>query len=207
MNVLITGGAGFIGSHLAERCLLEGWRVAILDDLSTGAFENIAHLKNRPAFSYTIDSIFNEPVVAELVDCAEVVFHLAAAVGVKLIVDNPVNTIDTNVHGTEVVLRCAARKGKGVMFASTSEVYGKSTHLPFREDGDLVFGPTDIGRWSYACSKALDEFRALAYWQEKALPATIVRMFNTVGPRQAGRYTNVRRIRKRHRRRKGSYQR
>ena len=131
---LITGGAGFIGSHLAERCLAEGWRVAVLDDLSTGAFENIAHLKTKPAFSYRIDSVFNEPLVAELVDCADVVFHLAAAVGVKLIVDSPVRTIETNVHGTEVVLRCAAKKGKPVILASTSEVYGKSTRLPFREE-------------------------------------------------------------------------
>jgi UDP-glucose 4-epimerase len=191
MNVLITGGAGFIGSHLAERCLAEGWRVSIVDDLSTGSFENIAHLKAKPNFSYTIDSIFHEPVVAELVDCADAVFHLAAAVGVKRIVNDPVGTIETNVHGTEVVLRCAAKKGKRVMFASTSEVYGKSTDLPFREDGDLVFGPTNIGRWSYACSKALDEFRALAYWHQKALPVAIVRLFNTVGPRQTGRYGMV----------------
>jgi len=191
MNVLITGGAGFIGSHLAERCLAEGWRVSILDDLSTGAFENIAHLKNRPAFSYTIDSIFHEPVVAELVDGAGVIFHLAAAVGVKRVVDDPVGTIETNVHGTEVVLRCAAKKGIPVLFTSTSEVYGKNAHLPFREDGDLMFGPTNIGRWSYACSKALDEFRALAYWRQKSLPVTIVRLFNTVGPRQTGRYGMV----------------
>ncbi|MGA2588298.1 MAG: NAD-dependent epimerase/dehydratase family protein [Bryobacteraceae bacterium] len=191
MNVLITGGAGFIGSHLAERCLAEGWRVSIVDDLSTGSFENIAHLKAKPNFSYTIDSIFHEPVVAELVDCADAVFHLAAAVGVKRIVNDPVGTIETNVHGMEVVLRCAAKKGKRVMFASTSEVYGKSTDLPFREDGDLVFGPTDIGRWSYACSKALDEFRALAYWGQKMLPVAIVRLFNTVGPRQTGRYGMV----------------
>ena len=191
MNVLITGGAGFIGSHLAERCLAEGWRVAVLDDLSTGAFENIAHLKTRSAFSYRIDSVFNEPVVAELVDCADIVFHLAAAVGVKLIVDNPVRTIETNVHGTEVVLRCAAKKGKPVMLASTSEVYGKSTRLPFREEHDLVLGPTDIGRWCYATSKALDEWLALAYWHERCLPVTVLRFFNTVGPRQTGRYGMV----------------
>ena len=191
MNVLITGGAGFIGSHLAERCLAEGWQAAVLDDLSTGAFENIMHLKARPAFSYCIESVFHEPLVAEMVDCADVVFHLAAAVGVKLIVDSPVRTIETNVHGTEVVLRCAAKKGKLVVIASTSEVYGKNSHLPFHEDDDLVTGPTNIGRWSYACSKTLDEFLALAYWREKALPVVVARLFNTAGPRQIGRYGMV----------------
>jgi nucleoside-diphosphate-sugar epimerase len=191
MNVLITGGAGFIGSHLAERCLAEGWQVAVLDDLSTGAFENIMHLKARPAFSYRIDSVFEEPLVAEMVDCADIVFHLAAAVGVKLIVDSPVRTIETNVHGTEVVLQCAAKKGKLVVITSTSEVYGKSSHVPFREDDDLVTGPTAIGRWSYADSKALDECLALAYWREKALPVIVARLFNTTGPRQTGRYGMV----------------
>ncbi|MGO4883539.1 MAG: NAD-dependent epimerase/dehydratase family protein [Bryobacteraceae bacterium] len=191
MNVLITGGAGFIGSHLAERCLAEGWRVAVLDNLSTGAFENIAPLKSRRAFSYRIDSVFNEPVVAEMLDCADLVFHLAAAVGVKLIVESPVRTIETNVHGTEVVLRCAAKKSKPVMLASTSEVYGKGTRFPFREADDLVLGPTDIGRWSYAASKALDEWLALAYWRERCLPVTVLRFFNTVGPRQTGRYGMV----------------
>lgn len=191
MNVLITGGAGFIGSHLAERCLAEGWRVAILDDLSTGAFDNIAHLKNRPDFSYRIESVFNEPVVGEMVDSADIVFHLAAAVGVKLIVESPVRTIETNVHGTEVVLRCAAKKRKAVMLASTSEVYGKSSRVPFREDDDLVLGPTDIGRWSYAASKALDERLGLAYKRERGLPVTVLRLFNTVGPRQSGRYGMV----------------
>ena len=191
MNVLITGGAGFIGSHLAERCLAEGWRVAILDDLSTGAFENIAHLKAKSAFSYRIDSVFNEPVVAEMADCADVVFHLAAAVGVKKIVNHLVSAIRTNVDGAEVVLRYAARKGKRVLLASTSEVYGKSTRLPFRESDDLVLGPTHIGRWSYAVSKALDECLALAYWREQRLPVTVVRLFNTVGPRQTGRYGMV----------------
>jgi len=191
MNVLITGGAGFIGSHLAERCLAEGWQVAVLDDLSTGAFENIAPLKSKPAFSYRIESVFNEPVVAEMVDGADVVFHLAAAVGVKLIVESPVRTIETNVHGTEVVLRCAAKKSKPVMLASTSEVYGKSTRFPFREADDLVLGPTDIGRWSYAASKALDEWLALAHWRERRLPVTVFRFFNTVGSRQTGRYGMV----------------
>jgi len=191
VNVLITGGAGFIGSHLAERCLAEGWRVAVLDDLSTGAFENIAHLKAKPAFSYRIESVFNEPLVGEMVDSADMIFHLAAAVGVKLIVDSPVRTIETNVHGTEVVLRCAAKKSKLVCLASTSEVYGKSVRQPFREGDDLVLGPTHIGRWSYAASKALDEWLALAYWRERCLPVVVLRFFNTVGPRQTGRYGMV----------------
>lgn len=191
MKVLLTGGAGFIGSHLAERCLKEGWSVAILDDLSTGSFENIIHLRGRPGFSYTIDSVFNEPLVAELVDCSDLVFHLAAAVGVRLIVDNPVRTIETNVRGTDVVLRATAKKRKRIVIASTSEVYGKSNKLPFSEDDDLVTGSTKQHRWSYACTKALDEFLALAYWMEKRVPATIVRFFNTVGPRQAGQYGMV----------------
>ncbi len=191
MKVLITGGAGFIGSHLAERCLREGSSVSIIDDLSTGSFENVAHLKEYRQFKYTIDSVFNAPVVAELVDCCDVVFHLAAAVGVRLIVESPVHTIETNVHGTEVVLRAAAKKKKRVILASTSEVYGKSTKVPFCEEDDLVMGPTTKGRWSYACSKALDEFLGLAYHKEKHLPVTIVRMFNTVGPRQTGRYGMV----------------
>ena len=191
MNVLITGGAGFIGSHLAERCLEEGWTVAILDDLSTGAFRNIAHLKSHPNFSYAIGSVFNEPLVAELVDSSEVVLHLAAAVGVRLIVDSPVRTIETNVHGTEVVLRAASKKGKRVVIASTSEVYGKSSKIPFHEDDDLVMGSPMKGRWSYACSKALDEFLGLAYYNEKQVPVTIVRLFNTVGPRQTSRYGMV----------------
>jgi UDP-glucose 4-epimerase len=191
MNVLITGGAGFIGSHLAERCLSEGWSVSVLDDLSTGSFENIAHLKGRPKFEYTIDTVFNAPLVAELVDCSDIVFHLAAAVGVRLIVDSPVHTIETNVHGTEVVLRAAAKKRKRIVIASTSEVYGKSSKVPFSEDDDLVLGPTSKARWSYACSKALDEFLGLAYHNEKHVPVTIVRLFNTVGPRQTGRYGMV----------------
>lgn len=191
MHVLITGGAGFIGSHLAERCLAEGWNVEVLDNLSTGSFENIKHLKSKTAFSYRIDSVFNEPLVAEMVDCADYVFHLAATVGVKRVVDNPVRTIETNVRGTEVVLRCAAKKGKPVMVASTSEVYGKSTNFPFREDDSLVLGPPTVNRWCYANSKLHDEFLALAYWREKVLPVTIVRLFNTVGPRQTGRYGMV----------------
>src|SRR5216684_353005 len=179
MKLLITGGAGFIGSHLAERCLNEAWSVSVIDDLSTGSFENIAPLKSAPRFSYTIDSVFNAPLVGELVDSADLVIHLAAAVGVRLIVESPVHTIETNVHGTEVVLRAAAKKKKRVVLASTSEVYGKSAELPFREDADLVMGPTTRGRWSYACSKALDEFLGIAYWNERRVPVTIARFFNT----------------------------
>jgi UDP-glucose 4-epimerase len=191
LRVLITGGAGFIGSHLADAYLERGDEVLVIDDLSTGTIENIRHLKNNPKFHYTIDSVHNQPVTAELVDQCDVVVHLAAAVGVKLIVESPVRTIETNVRGTEVVLALANKKQKRVMIASTSEVYGLSADVPFREDGNLVMGATTKGRWSYACSKAIDEFLALAYWREKKLPTTIVRLFNTVGPRQTGRYGMV----------------
>ncbi len=191
MRVLITGGAGFIGSHLAEALLAAGHQVSVIDDLSTGAFDNIAHLKGRAGFRYTIDTIMNEPVLAELVDQCDVVYHLAAAVGVRLIVEAPVRTLETNVQGTEVVLKAAAKKQRPVVIASTSEVYGKSEAVPFREDGDIALGPTVKHRWAYACSKALDEFLALAYWKEKRLPVIIVRFFNTVGPRQTGRYGMV----------------
>jgi UDP-glucose 4-epimerase len=191
LRVLITGGAGFIGSHLAEAYLRRGDDVLVIDDLSTGTIENIRHLKDNPKFHYTIDSVHNQPVTAELVDQSDVVFHLAAAVGVKLIVESPVRTIETNVRGTEVILALANKKKKKVLIASTSEVYGLSADVPFREDGNLVMGATTKGRWSYACSKAIDEFLALAYWREKKLPTTIVRLFNTVGPRQTGRYGMV----------------
>ncbi len=191
MRVLITGGAGFIGSHLADAYLQRGEEVYIIDDLSTGSIENIRHLKGHPRFHYTIESVHNQPVTAELVDQCEIIFHLAAAVGVKLIVESPVRTIETNVHGTEVVLSLANKKKKKVLIASTSEVYGLSTKVPFREDGNLVMGATTKGRWSYACSKAIDEFLALAYWREKKLPTVIVRLFNTVGPRQTGQYGMV----------------
>ena len=191
MRILITGGAGFIGSHLAEALLAARHEVFVLDDLSTGSIDNIAHLKARPGFHYTIDTVFNDQLVAEMVDRADVVFHLAAAVGVKLIVQEPVHTIETNVHGTEVILRHAAKKKKLVFIASTSEVYGKSAAVPFREDADLVMGATTRHRWAYACSKALDEFLALAYGKEKKLPVIIVRVFNTVGPRQTGQYGMV----------------
>lgn len=191
MRTLITGGAGFIGSHLAEALLARGDEVAILDDLSTGSIDNIEHLKGRPGFSYVIDSVMNEPLLAEMIDRCDVVFHLAAAVGVRLIIEEPTRTIETNVGGTEVVLRNAAKKRRKVVIASTSEVYGKSADVPFREDADLVLGPTSKHRWAYACSKMLDEFLALAYHAEKSVPVVIVRFFNTIGPRQTGRYGMV----------------
>jgi UDP-glucose 4-epimerase len=191
VRFLITGGAGFIGSHLADELLERGDQVHVLDDLSTGSIDNMRHLKGKPGFEYTIDSASNAPIVAELVDSADVVFHLAAAVGVQLIVDSPVRTIETNVHCTEVVLAQASKKKKPVFIASTSEVYGKSADLPYREDGDLTLGATIKGRWSYACSKAIDEFLAIAHWKERKLPTVIGRLFNTVGPRQTGRYGMV----------------
>jgi UDP-glucose 4-epimerase len=191
VRALVTGGAGFIGSHLSDALLDRGDQVLVLDNLSTGSIDNIAHLKGRHGFEYFIDTVDNEPLLAELVDRADVVFHFAAAVGVKLIVEQPVHTIETNVHGTEVVLKHANKKKKLVVIASTSEVYGKSNDVPFREDSDLVLGPTPKHRWAYACSKAIDEFLALAYWKERKLPVIIVRFFNTVGPRQTGQYGMV----------------
>jgi UDP-glucose 4-epimerase len=191
MKILITGGAGFIGSHLAERLLERGDDVYAMDDLSTGSIENIQHIKNHPRFSYFIDSIENRQLTGELVDVCDIVYHLAAAVGVRLIVESPVRTIETNIRGTEVVLGLAAKKRKRVLITSTSEVYGKRNRVPFREDDDLVLGPTSKGRWSYACSKAIDEFLAIAYWKEKRVPTVIARLFNTVGPRQTGRYGMV----------------
>ena len=191
MHYLITGGAGFIGSHLAESLLERGDSVTVLDDLSTGSIRNIEHLKGHPDFHYEIDSVENKPLLAELVDGADQVFHLAAAVGVRLVVESPVRTIETNVRCTEIVLAAACKKRKKVLIASTSEVYGKSRDIPFREDGDLVIGATTRGRWSYACSKALDEFLAIAYWRERRCPTVIARFFTTVGPRQTGRYGMV----------------
>src|SRR5690348_10711971 len=191
VRYLITGGAGFIGSHLAERLLERGDHVVLLDNLSTGSMENIRHLKSKERMEYHLDAIENRRLVAELVDDADVVVHLAAAVGVRLIVESPVRTIETNVNGTQLVLEAAEKKRKLVLIASTSEVYGKSTQVPFREEADLVLGPTTKGRWSYAASKALDEFLALSYWKEKKVPVVIVRLFNTVGPRQTGRYGMV----------------
>ncbi len=190
-TALVTGGAGFIGSHLAARLLEQGHRVLVIDDLSTGSIENIQPFKHHPAFEYVVETVMNRRVVEDLVDRADMVYHLAAAVGVQLIIESPVRTIETNVRGTEVVLEIANRKKKPVLITSTSEVYGKSTKLPFGENDDLVLGPTTRGRWAYACSKALDEFLGIAYFHEKALPVCIVRLFNTVGPRQTGRYGMV----------------
>jgi len=191
MRFLITGGAGFIGSHLSDLLIEHDHAVHVLDDLSTGAIENIRHLKSHPGFEYTIGSAEDHAVVAELIDEVDIVVHLAAAVGVALVVDSPVRAIETNVHCTEVVLAHANKKKKPVLIASTSEVYGKSEALPFREDGDMQMGATDKGRWAYACSKAIDEFLAMAYWRERSLPTTVVRLFNTVGPRQTGSYGMV----------------
>jgi UDP-glucose 4-epimerase len=191
MHALITGGAGFIGSHLAETLLNEGCQVTIIDDLSTGSNSNIHHLKRNRLFHYVIDSIMERAVLAELVDDCDVVFHLAAAVGVQLVVHSPVRTMHTNLRGTEMVLEAAAKKQKKVLITSTSEVYGKSTRIPFREDDNLLIGPPTYGRWSYACSKAVDEFLALSYHRELDLPVVIVRLFNTVGPRQIGTYGMV----------------
>jgi UDP-glucose 4-epimerase len=191
MRILITGGAGFIGSHLSDYLLGQDHDVTVIDDLSTGSMENIREAKENRRFQYCIGTIFDKPLLAELIDGAEIVFHLAAAVGVLNIVESPVRTIETNVGGSELVLGLAAKKKKRVLIASTSEVYGKSNKFPFCEEDDLVLGPTTKGRWSYACSKAIDEFLALAYYRERKLPVTIVRLFNTVGPRQTGRYGMV----------------
>jgi UDP-glucose 4-epimerase len=191
MRVLLTGGAGFVGSHLAEALIAANHDVEILDDLSTGSLDNVAHLNGHPRFHCQIGTVMDPAVVGPMVERADFIFHLAAAVGVKLIVEAPVRTIETNVHGTEVVLKQAVKKRTPVVVFSTSEVYGKSTAVPFTESTDLVMGPTHKHRWAYACSKALDEFLALAYWKEYAHPVIVVRLFNTVGPRQTGRYGMV----------------
>jgi UDP-glucose 4-epimerase len=191
MRYLITGGAGFIGSHLSEHLLSAGHEVRVLDNLSTGSIDNIVHLKDKKGFGYTIASVTDEPVTAELVDWSDFVFHLAAAVGVDLIVKKPVYTIETNIKGTEVVLEHANKKKRPVLIASTSECYGKSSKVPFKEDDDMVFGPTVRARWSYACSKAIDEFLGISYWRAEKLPVIIARLFNTVGPRQVGYYGMV----------------
>ncbi len=191
MRFLVTGGAGFIGSHLSDLLVGEGHRVHVLDDLSTGSMGNASQLEGRDGFRATVGSVSDGAVVDELVADCDIVVHLAAAVGVKLVVEHPVRAIETNVHCTEVVLAAADRHAKPVLLASTSEVYGKSTALPFREDGDLQLGATDKSRWAYACSKAIDEFLAMAYWRERGLPVIVVRLFNTVGPRQTGSYGMV----------------
>ncbi len=191
MRVLITGGAGFIGSHLAEALLERGDEVDLIDDLSTGSMANIDHLKGRDRFHYAIDTVMNYPMMAELIDRCDLVYHLAAAVGVRLIVESPVRTISTNIRGTEICLNVASKKKKKVVLASTSEVYGKSERVPFKENSDIVLGPTTKSRWSYACSKAIDEFLALAYSREGKLPVVIGRLFNVVGPRQTGCYGMV----------------
>ncbi len=190
-SFLITGGAGFIGSHLAERLLAQGQAVTALDDLSTGSVNNVDHLRSSPGFRFVMGEVSDQKLVGELVDAADVVFHLAATVGVQKIIDSPVETIVNNVHGTETVLQAVSKKKRKILVASTSEVYGKSEELPFREDGDLVLGPTSKSRWSYACSKAIDEFLAIAYWKEKRTPAVVARLFNTIGPRQSGQYGMV----------------
>jgi UDP-glucose 4-epimerase len=190
-RVLITGGAGFIGSHLAEVLLKLGWAVEVIDDLSTGGINNIAHLKENPRFSYVLDSVMNRSLMMELVDRADMVFHLAAAVGVRLIVEQPVRTIETNIKATELTLELSARKGKPVLLVSTSEVYGKSERPKFNEEDDLILGATSRARWCYAASKIIDEFLAKAYFKEKGLPTVVVRIFNTIGPRQTGQYGMV----------------
>jgi UDP-glucose 4-epimerase len=191
MTVLVTGGAGFIGSHLCEALVARGERVIIFDDLSTGSVNNIRHLRLHPRVECHFECMMDRSRLCELVDEADVVYHLAAAVGVRRIIESPVRTIETNVKGTELVLECASKKKKTVFIASTSEVYGKATNSPFREDDDIVLGPSSRSRWSYATSKLLDEFLALAYWKERNVPVVIGRLFNTVGPRQTGRYGMV----------------
>jgi len=191
MRALITGGCGFIGSHLAEALLDRGDEVTVVDDLSTGRFENIEHLVGRPGFRFAIETITNETVMDRLISECDIIYHLAAAVGVELIVKDPVRVIETNIKGCEAVLRIGARYRKKVMLASTSEVYGKNENVPFDEEADRVMGPTTRSRWSYACSKAMDEFLALAYAKQLSLPVVIMRFFNTVGPRQTGRYGMV----------------
>lgn len=190
-KALITGGAGFVGSHLAEQLLERGYDITILDDLSTGTYHNVAHLEGRDGVHLLIDTVFNEDLMEDLVRSHDCVFHLASAVGVKLIIEQPVKTIQTIVGGTEIVLRYCSRFRKRVLITSTSEVYGKGTNIPFQEDDDVVTGATSKHRWAYACSKSLDEFLALAHWRETRLPVAIVRMFNTVGPRQTGKYGMV----------------
>ncbi|MDD8052061.1 MAG: GDP-mannose 4,6-dehydratase [Verrucomicrobiota bacterium] len=191
MRALITGGAGFIGSHLAERMMGNGWKVTVVDDLSTGSFSNLDGLRGRAGFEFIRETVRNEVSLTSLVDRCDVIIHLAAAVGVQLIVDRPVHTLETNIHGAEVVLHLASKFGRKVILASTSEVYGKSDRIPFGEDDDTILGSTRFTRWSYACSKMVDEFLGLAYHDQYGLPVVICRFFNTVGPRQTGQYGMV----------------
>ncbi|OGA01764.1 MAG: nucleoside-diphosphate sugar epimerase [Betaproteobacteria bacterium RIFCSPLOWO2_02_FULL_64_12] len=191
MRALVTGGAGFIGSHLAEHLVRCGWSVVAIDDLSTGSADNLAHLAGSEAFRLIVGSVTDRPTVARVMDDVDVVFHLAAAVGVRLIIERPIHTLQTNLLGTEVVLEVASQRGQRVVLTSTSEVYGKTERTPFREDDDLVLGPTAKSRWSYACSKAIDEFLGFAYGRERSLPVVITRLFNTIGPRQTGAYGMV----------------
>jgi UDP-glucose 4-epimerase len=190
-RALITGGAGFIGSHLAEALLKMGWSVQVVDDVSTGSIDNINHLKDNPRFSYVLESVMNRSLMMELVDRADLIFHLAAAVGVRLIVEQPVRTMETNIKATELVLELSARKAKPVLLISTSEVYGKSERPKFNEEDDLILGATSRSRWCYAASKIIDEFLAKAYYKERKLPTVVVRIFNTIGPRQTGQYGMV----------------
>ncbi|MBT3200973.1 MAG: NAD-dependent epimerase/dehydratase family protein [Phycisphaerales bacterium] len=191
MNVLITGGAGFIGSHLSEALLAAGHSVTVVDDLSTGSLDNLAGVIENPNFRFVRETVCNVSTMTSLIDRCDLIYHLAAAVGVQLIVDRPVHTIETNIHGSEVVLELANKFGRKILVASTSEVYGKNTKVPFNEDDDTTLGSTRFTRWSYACSKMIDEFLALAYHQESGLETIVCRFFNTVGPRQTGVYGMV----------------
>lgn len=191
MKVLITGGAGFVGSHLADKLRGEGHEITVIDDLSTGRYSNVAHLEGKNGFRLIIDTVLNERLMEELIRDADRVFHMASAVGVKLIMEQPVKTIETIFHGTDVVLKFCSRYRKRVLIPSTSEVYGKGTQVPFSEDNDILKGSTSKHRWAYACAKELDEFLALAHWKETRLPVVVIRLFNTVGPRQTGQYGMV----------------
>ena len=191
MKILITGGAGFVGSHLADKLIGQGHEITVIDDLSTGRYSNVEHLEGHERFRLIIDTVLNAPLMEELIRDSDRVFHMASAVGVRLIMEQPVKTIETIFHGTDVVLKYCSRYRKRVLIPSTSEVYGKGASIPFREEDDLLTGATDKHRWAYACAKTLDEFLALAHWKETRLPVVVVRLFNTVGPRQTGQYGMV----------------